>query len=273
MAKKEAMVAPVSVIIPCYNCSATIKRAVISVASQTWRPAEVIMVDDKSQDETCIALDAIASSFEDGWIRILRHGENKGPGDARNTGWDAATQPYIAFLDADDTWHPRKVEIQLDYMQNNQDMAITGHKRSWLKKQGEEIKDLPLPGHYKIYSLSKRKMLVSNVIPSTSVMIRRDRPFRFEPAKMFSEDYLLWLSILLSGYKGAYIDMDLAFSYKAPYGAGGLSSQLWAMEKGEIDAYFKLWQKKQISLIQFLCLVPFSIVKYMRRVIISWLAK
>jgi len=110
------VIAPVSVVIPCYRCGATIKRAVDSVAAQTLRPAEVILIEDGSGDNTLEQLYRVQGEHPKDWIKIIALEKNSGPSFARNTGWDAATQPYIAFLDADDSWHPQKTEIQYQWM-------------------------------------------------------------------------------------------------------------------------------------------------------------
>jgi glycosyltransferase involved in cell wall biosynthesis len=258
--------APVSVVIPCLNCEGTIDRALNSVSQQTWQPKEVILIDDGSTDQTLSKLQERRAGLGPSWTKILEMGENKGPGAARNAGWDVATQPYVAFLDADDAWHPLKVEIQLEYMQDHPEVAITGHRSIWLQK-GENPP--PLQDRYTIKPVTKRMMLVSNYWSTPTVMLKRDLDFRFEPTKRYSEDYLLWLQIIFSEYEATCIDLDLAYLYKAPYGSKGLSSQLWAMERGELDTYRRLHNDHQISSPIIVALGVFSLAKYMRRVIIS----
>ena len=103
--------AKVSVIIPCYNCALTLQRAFNSVLSQTVQPAEILLIDDKSTDNTLeiIKQSIVAFPLK---IKIIELTVNQGAANARNAGWEVATQPYIAFLDSDDTWHPKKIEIQ-----------------------------------------------------------------------------------------------------------------------------------------------------------------
>jgi len=104
------MQAPVSVIIPCYRCADTIGRAVESMIWQTLPPKEILLVEDYSQDEgkTLASLYDLQRKFQDKiTIKVIPLLKNGGPGGARNTGWDEAQQPYLAFLDADDSWHPR----------------------------------------------------------------------------------------------------------------------------------------------------------------------
>src|SRR5215469_3467519 len=95
---------PFSVIIPVYNCERFIGAALDSIFAQSRRPAQVIVVDDGSADSSS----AIAQ--ERGAIVIRQ--ANAGVSAARNVGMRAASQPWLAFLDADDTWMPNKLELQ-----------------------------------------------------------------------------------------------------------------------------------------------------------------
>ena len=117
--------APVSVVIPCYHSAGTIERALDSVAVQSWLPAEVIVVDDAGDDGTPELLGLLAGKHP--WLRTVRLDSNQGSASARNAGWEAATQTLVAFLDADDAWHPRKLEVQTALMLGNPEVAITGH--------------------------------------------------------------------------------------------------------------------------------------------------
>ena len=91
---------PVSVVIPAYNRPEMVRRAVTSALSQSpCPPAEVIVVDDCSDDNTG---DAAARAG----ARVIRHDVNRGEGAARNSGVDAATQEWVALLDSDDEWRP-----------------------------------------------------------------------------------------------------------------------------------------------------------------------
>jgi glycosyltransferase involved in cell wall biosynthesis len=107
------MQAPVSAVIPCYNCSETIEKAVDSIAKQTLIPQEVILVNDDSSDHTIDILQNLQNNYGKEWIKIIDLKQNVGPGQARNLGWESADQDYLAFLDADDIWLPEKLEKQI----------------------------------------------------------------------------------------------------------------------------------------------------------------
>jgi glycosyltransferase involved in cell wall biosynthesis len=91
---------PVSVVIPAYGHAAWVGRAVQAAAAQTAPPAEILVVDDASPDATAAVVAAVAASVPVP-VRLLRHPVNRGGPAARETGWRAATQPFIAFTDDD----------------------------------------------------------------------------------------------------------------------------------------------------------------------------
>lgn len=92
--------APVTVVIPAYNRERVIARAIASARAQEPRPpAEIIVVDDHSSDDT-------AATAEAAGARVIRHSENRGPGGARNSALPEVRQPFTAFLDSDDVWLP-----------------------------------------------------------------------------------------------------------------------------------------------------------------------
>jgi glycosyltransferase involved in cell wall biosynthesis len=101
-------VAPISVIIPAYNRSKTIRECLDSIRDQTLQPLEVLVVDDCSQDDTI----KIVTDYGNPLVRLLKLTENSGAQKARNTGIKAAKGEWIAFLDSDDTWVPEYLEEQ-----------------------------------------------------------------------------------------------------------------------------------------------------------------
>ncbi len=100
--------ANVSVVIPTYNAASWIAETLESVLAQTVQPAEIIVVDDGSTDDTAVVLDPYQNR--------IRHicQDNAGVSAARNRAIEAANGEFIAFLDSDDIWHPQKLEYQMD---------------------------------------------------------------------------------------------------------------------------------------------------------------
>ena len=102
----------VSVVIPAYGRPEYLEEAVESVAGQTYSPIELVVVDDCSPDPIePIVEDAETDGLQS--VRVVRHEENRGANAARNTGIENAAGEYVAFLDDDDRWRPRKVEAQV----------------------------------------------------------------------------------------------------------------------------------------------------------------
>jgi hypothetical protein len=115
----------------------------------------------------------------------------------------------------------------------------------------------------------RRALLARNRFPTRSVMLRRELTERFDPVKRYSEDYLLWLNIVLGGHSAWFIELPMAYSYKADFGAEGLTGNLWKMEKGEIDTYQRIRREGLISWMAFLSLTLLSLLKFLRRVALS----
>src|SRR4051812_17019821 len=103
----------VSIIIPAYNSERYLRASLQSVLEQTYRDYEVIVVDDGSTDGTKAAVLGVEGS-----IRYI-YQSNQGPSAARNTGIAAARGDFICFLDADDSWTPDKLAIQVEFMERN----------------------------------------------------------------------------------------------------------------------------------------------------------
>jgi glycosyltransferase involved in cell wall biosynthesis len=251
--------ARVSVVVPCYRCADTIDRALGSVGAQSLAPAEVILVDDHSGDGTLDRLLAAQSRLGTGRVKVVDLPRNGGPSVARNAGWDAATQPYVAFLDSDETWHPRKLELQFGWMAARPEVALTGHPRIDHELPGR------LPDRIGVRRVRRRTLLLANQFPTASVMLRRELPVRFEPAKRHSEDYLLWLQIVARGYDAWRFQVPLVRAFKAPFGDGGLSRDLWKMEQGELDTYRRLHRQGLLSAPELSLLVPLSLGKHLVR--------
>jgi len=112
----------ISVVMPCYNEAKRISGAVQSVFEQTFRDLELIVVDDGSRDDSLQVIAALAKRYPR--LKYFSQ-ENRGPGPARNLGLRQASGEYIAFLDADDAWHPQCLERLHATLSRHPDAALT----------------------------------------------------------------------------------------------------------------------------------------------------
>jgi glycosyltransferase involved in cell wall biosynthesis len=257
---------PISVIIPCYNCSASIDRAIMSVMEQIALPSEIILIDDCSDDSllTIKAIRNYQQKYKNLNIVILQMASNKGPANARNEAWNHATQPYLAFLDADDAWHPKKLSIQYAWMKKHPEVFLTAHDSI----QIEDSKSFLKIGTRKDFlKVNLPKLLFFNYFPTRSVMLKRDIKYRFLPDKRYAEDYLLWLSIALDGHPVYYLEEKLSYSFKNDFGDSGLTSDLFKTHRGVIDTYRKLLNQHKITTLVFFIAVFFEQIKLFRRYI------
>jgi glycosyltransferase involved in cell wall biosynthesis len=241
-----------------------------SVDQQTLKPAEIILIDDGSDDETRATLRDIQKSHENSWIKIYGLARNQGPATARNLAWDRANQPYIAFLDADDSWHPRKIEFQYRWMADHPEAILTGHQKMVVRQVPACHLD---PLELKLERITATRMLLGNCFATSTVMCRREIEFRFTQGKRYSEDYLLWLSISLAGCKMYRFNFPFAYYHKALFGEGGLSAHLWAMEAGQLDTYRRIHLEKKIGSLCWVLVSGLSLLKFGRRLLIKQVRK
>lgn len=244
----------VSVIIPCFNSETTIERAVNSVFNQTLKPSEVICVDDGSSDSTLSILRKLkeVSPLEISFLIILQ--ENSGPSRARNNAVLRSNCEYIAFLDSDDVWHPQKLEVMFQFILKY-DLDFLYHLYS------------PLPYDEKIclknILLKKKKrysFALKNFIATPTVFVKKNKFPGFPEHLSYCEDYCCWL---MSTQRNFYfIDKPLANGFKKPIGDSGLSSNIYKMHKGFIDALLYLKEKKKISLVFFCLAYIFEYLKF-----------
>lgn len=259
-------VAPVSVIVPCYRCANTIERAIASVVAQTLRPTELLLVEDASGDGTLEVLLALQRRYE-GWIRVIPLQFNAGAASARNAGWNATQQPYIAFLDADDAWHPKKIEIQYAYMRDHPTVVLSGHLCRQLPH------DACVPHSWSIDAPSAQpvrweRLLLQHAFVTPSVMLHRIIPMRFTEGLRHMEDHRLWLEVVGAQLPVVKLQIELAAVYKPVYGASGLSADMWSMEKAELANFLYFYKQGKISPLLLPLLQCYSLAKFLRRLVI-----
>ncbi|WP_372826907.1 glycosyltransferase [Polaromonas sp.] len=262
-------VVPVSVVIPCYGCAQTVERAVASVAAQTVQPMELILVDDGSADGTRAVLNELRGRYAPGWIQLVLLDKNQGAASARNAGWEQASGHYIALLDADDSWHPRKIELQYRFMASRPDIAVSGHGY-------EQVDVVPAPAVLDdavFQQLRVLPVLLKNPFVTPSFMFRRDLPHRFFSGKRHMEDHLFLMQVATSGLVIAKTSLPLAYIYKNMFGDSGLSADLWAMQRSELVNYAILYRERRIPYLGAVFLTDYSWVKFSRRLFLVGLRK
>ncbi|MBN2829207.1 MAG: glycosyltransferase family 2 protein [Candidatus Cloacimonetes bacterium] len=160
----------VSVVIPVYNGESYILETIESIRNQTYNNIEIIVVDDGSTDQS--------SSLVEGKVSKCIRQENRGVASARNRGIDAATGEYLAFIDADDKWDLKKLEIQISFMEAHPHISytFTNHVR-YLTSELDEFPEW-------MREEGKNKELMG-YIPSSLVVRQAD----FEKIGYFNEDF------------------------------------------------------------------------------------
>lgn len=205
----------VSVIMPAYNSRNTLADSIQSVVDQTFSDWELLIIDDCSKE----SMEDIADSFQDSRIRYVRLLSNSGVAKARNAGIAEARGRYIAFLDSDDLWLPKKLERQLDFMQTNQYAFTYTWYSQFTKKPSQPIRLVRTKG-----SVDYEHLLCGNDIGCLTVMIDHSQITEvFMPSERH-EDYITWLNILKQGWKAYSLPEDLARYRK---GKGSLTSNKW----------------------------------------------
>ncbi|MEX6258080.1 MULTISPECIES: glycosyltransferase family 2 protein [Staphylococcus] len=235
----------ISVVIPYFKSASTIDRAIHSVLYQTHPVSEIIIVNDYSNTtKDAQKLQKLEDNLNN--VRILNLSENKGPSYARNRGMDEAVGDYIAFLDSDDTWSLNKIEVQIAIMEET-GAFLSAHLSSQFGRK--EI-------HKNTYKkISPRINLLSNRLPTRSIMMLNTKKYRFNIEKRYAEDFLLWSQILLDGKKVVLIKETLAHSYKEDYGESGLTQNIFKMHKGIIDVYKRLYEQRRIGMFEYVGLL------------------
>jgi glycosyltransferase involved in cell wall biosynthesis len=173
----------VSVVIPAYNQGKFLRESINSALAQTHPPAEIIVVDDGSTDDTREQL----KTFGDRVTYMFQ--QNAGPSAARNAGVRRARGEWVAFLDADDLWHRQKLEIQLSAVQQRKDVALVGSHPALT------MADVLAPTP-KARELTVRDFLLSLRMSPTSALIRPQQLLSvggFDETIRFAEDRDVWL--------------------------------------------------------------------------------
>ncbi len=228
------MMLPVAVIIPSFNRSHTLARAIDSVLKQTIMPDEIWVIDDGSTDDTA---QLIAAKYSD--VNFIQQ-QNAGVSAARNAGIRQSQSPWLAFLDSDDEWLPGKLEVQFSEIGKNSEIEILHTDEMWIRS-GKRVN--PMNKHKKQGGdIFEQSLGFCAMSPSTVVLQRSllDELGLFDESLPACEDYDLWLRLCCK-YPVTFIDQMLIRKY------GGHSDQLsrqhWGMDRFRIAAIAKLLRR------------------------------
>lgn len=187
----------VSVIMPAYNAGRFIEAAIRSVMNQTVTDWELLVIDDGSKDDTCAIAQRLAQA--DSRICFLRNEVNMGVAKTRNRGLELCRGSFVALLDSDDVWHPRKLERQLQRMtESGADLCYCSY--AIVGANGEKAKaDYLVPETVDFYGLLRQNFIGCSTVVMTAAVAKNNR---FETT-LHHEDYALWTRLLRDGCRAA----------------------------------------------------------------------
>lgn len=183
----------VSVVMPAYNARAYIEATLRSVQAQTYPRFEVLVVDDMSSDGTLEIVEAVAA--QDARVRLIRLDRNfGGPAGPRNVGVRQAQGEWIAFLDADDIWHPDKLRLQLDVLRRTGAAFCSSRMIDFADEAELDFKPVD---KIETVELSFLSQLIKLRTPTSSVVVAADlvrrNSFNESPLYKAREDLDCWL--------------------------------------------------------------------------------
>ena len=220
----------VSIVIPTYNRSMMVRRAIDSVLAQTFQDFEILVVDDGSTDDTRDALAAYPES-----VRYVPQA-NQGPAAARNHGMRLARGDYIGFLDSDDLYLPHNLEAHLRQFQANPAAGLVYSGGAIVDHEGRWIKDSRPDPRYR-GDVLERLVYYNFIIPSTVLMSRPCMEFAgpMNTRLWFAEDWYYWLRIA-SRYPVDFVD-DILVRYQRTKGSLSHGKPIAELAKRNIEMF------------------------------------
>ena len=201
----------ITVAMPAYNAAADLREAMDSILAQTFEDFELLVVDDGSTDETF----ALAGATGDSRVRVERLPGNRGRATARNMALGRARGRYLAWMDADDIAHPRRLELQLACLEAQPDTHICGAGVEYFghSQAVEFFPELP--------EAARAAALFGAPVPNGCSLLRLDavRSFglRYDAALARAEDMAFWADALLgAGLRATNLQIPLLRYRYAP---------------------------------------------------------
>lgn len=258
----------ISVVIPMYNSQDTIVSALESIRTQTAADLiyEVIVINDGSTDNSAALVEEYRRENPDLNICLINK-ENGGVSSARNVGLKAAKGNWIALLDSDDTWVPKKTEIQIRMIDQNGDIDFLGGD---IHDKGQRILFRKINGLYK----ANIKDICLENFPQTSAAIFRKKIYDeiggYDEVQKYAEDGNYFLKICANyNYYHLPVKMVQYGGGKPGFGFSGLSANLKGMYEGNVKNIMELKKMELITPGYYSFLRIFFWIKYIRRIILT----
>ena len=191
----------VSIIIPVHNSSKYLNECLDSVINQTYQNLEIIIIDDKSTDNTL----EIINTYKDKRIKLLKLSRNKGVSYTRNKGIKASTGTYITFLDSDDYWVLDKIEKQVKFIEKN-NYSFIYSSYSYLKNNKKHKAIVPTSITYK-EALKNTTIFTSTVMFNMNYLNKKDI---YMPNYKRGQDTATWWKVLKKGITAYGIQESLS---------------------------------------------------------------
>lgn len=211
----------VSVIMPAHNSSRFISESISSVLKQTYPYIELLIVDDRSTDNTLEIAKNFAKAHQNIKV-IVNRGSEGGAYFARNLGLDACSGQYVAFLDSDDIWTPRKIALQIETMKASEVYAShTAYTRINEDGSLKNVVDV-------VPMVTFQNQLKSNHIANLTGVYDRSALGVIKQQNIHHEDYLMWLEVLkLSPSVGIQESLALYRVSNSSLSANKFKSAVW----------------------------------------------
>lgn len=181
----------ISVVIPNYNRADRLKLAIESVLQQSLPALEILVCDDGSTDNS----QSVVNSFDNKRVKWLSCGKNGRPAIPRNKGIQAAKGNLIAFLDNDDTWHPKKLELQTEEIKKGFNMVCCNAMRIVDGKAISKLHATKGDSTFNFYQMISTNQVVCSSVLLTKVLALEAAGFPETEKLKALEDYALWLRI------------------------------------------------------------------------------
>jgi glycosyltransferase involved in cell wall biosynthesis len=245
----------VSVILPTYNRSRSLDRAMKSVLGQTYSNIELIIIDDGSNDRT----EEIVTGFKDERLRYIELTENSGAAAARNEGIALAKGEFIAFQDSDDEWFPEKLQKQMSLFQKAPENVGVVYSRICRVEKGVRTY-IPSEDVAEGESEVRKKILTENFISLPSAVVRKECLLQtglFDESLPCLQDWDLWIRISKT-HRFMYLKEELVTAF---YEEDNISLDLDKIIKARkiiLEKHFKEFKEAGLLLRRYVSIAHLS---------------